>query len=199
MWIVISSFFRSLYYLHHQGAQKIGVIRTSKVLVNLYQSAQHCNPEDSHLQPSAMRASNPNKLWKLRLSWQWWFWWWWLGAGTVWSGWWKSAFRRSLLSSFSILNCWATQTNQWTKKLIKGGVKQRQKALSLPRLDYTCVRNALLEMVNGAVNYNGGMAYANGTSSWKKALTFQSRCCFCWWQIIRQRSCMEGLWLVGFL
>jgi hypothetical protein len=44
-------------------------------------------------------------------------------------------------------------TNQ--KKLGKGGVKRRGEASSLAKLDDSWIRSALLEMVNGALNYNG--------------------------------------------
>jgi hypothetical protein len=43
-------------------------------------------------------------------------------------------------------------TNQPTKKLTKGGVKHRRETSSLARFDHSCVRNALLEMVNVALN-----------------------------------------------
>jgi hypothetical protein len=53
-------------------------------------------------------------------------------------------------------------TNQPTKKLTKGGVLRKRETSSLARFDHSCVRNALLEMVNGALQQNGGCAYANG-------------------------------------
>jgi hypothetical protein len=43
-------------------------------------------------------------------------------------------------------------TNQPTKRLIKGGVRRRRETSSLVRSNHSCVRNALLEMVNGALN-----------------------------------------------
>jgi hypothetical protein len=50
-----------------------------------------------------------------------------------------------------------TPNNQPTKKLTKGGVLCKRKTSSLARFDHSCVRNALLEMVNCAWNYNGGV------------------------------------------
>jgi hypothetical protein len=52
--------------------------------------------------------------------------------------------------------------NQPTKKLNKGGVLRKRDTSSLARLDHSCVRNALLEMVNVPSNYNTGCSYANG-------------------------------------
>jgi hypothetical protein len=43
-------------------------------------------------------------------------------------------------------------TNQPTKRLTKGGVRRRRETSSLARSNHSCVRNALLEMVNGALN-----------------------------------------------
>jgi hypothetical protein len=41
--------------------------------------------------------------------------------------------------------------NQPTKKLTKGGVWRKRQTLSLARFDHSCVRDALLEMVKGAL------------------------------------------------
>jgi hypothetical protein len=41
--------------------------------------------------------------------------------------------------------------NQPTKKLTKGGVLRKRETSCLARFDHSCVRNALLEMVNGAL------------------------------------------------
>jgi hypothetical protein len=49
---------------------------------------------------------------------------------------------------------WTTYTkptNQPTKKLTKGGVFRKIETSSIARFDHSCVRNALLEMVNGAL------------------------------------------------
>jgi hypothetical protein len=43
-------------------------------------------------------------------------------------------------------------TNQPTKRLTKGAVGRRHETSSLARSNHSCVRNALLEMVNGALN-----------------------------------------------
>jgi hypothetical protein len=45
-------------------------------------------------------------------------------------------------------------TNQ-PEKIAKGGVKRSHETFSLARLDHSCILNALLEMVNGALNCNG--------------------------------------------
>jgi hypothetical protein len=42
-------------------------------------------------------------------------------------------------------------TNQPTKKLTKGGVLRKRQTSSLARFDHSCVRNAFLEMVKGAL------------------------------------------------
>jgi hypothetical protein len=42
--------------------------------------------------------------------------------------------------------------NQPTKRLTKGGVRRRRETSSLAGSNRSCVRNALLEMVNGALN-----------------------------------------------
>jgi hypothetical protein len=39
----------------------------------------------------------------------------------------------------------------------KGWVKRKRETSSLARSEHSCVRKALLEMVNFALNYNGGM------------------------------------------
>jgi hypothetical protein len=44
-------------------------------------------------------------------------------------------------------------TNQ-PKRLTKGGVRRMRETSSLARSNHSCVRNALLEMVNGALNWN---------------------------------------------
>jgi hypothetical protein len=41
--------------------------------------------------------------------------------------------------------------NQPTKKLTKGGVLRKLQTSSLARLDHSCARNAVLEMVEGAL------------------------------------------------
>jgi hypothetical protein len=41
--------------------------------------------------------------------------------------------------------------NQPTKKLTKGGVLRKRQTSSLARFNHSCVRDALLEMVNGAL------------------------------------------------
>jgi hypothetical protein len=41
--------------------------------------------------------------------------------------------------------------NQPTKKLTEGGVLRKHQTSSLARFDHSCVRNALLEMVNGTL------------------------------------------------
>jgi hypothetical protein len=43
------------------------------------------------------------------------------------------------------------ETNQPTKKLTKGGVLRKRQTSSLARFNHSCVRNALLEMVKGAL------------------------------------------------
>jgi hypothetical protein len=45
-------------------------------------------------------------------------------------------------------------TAQPTKRLTKGGVRRRRETSSLARSNHSCVRNPLLEMVNGALNWN---------------------------------------------
>jgi hypothetical protein len=47
-------------------------------------------------------------------------------------------------------------TNQPNRKGSKDGVKGRRETSSLARLHNSCVQNALLEMVNGALNCGGG-------------------------------------------
>jgi hypothetical protein len=47
---------------------------------------------------------------------------------------------------------WGQPTNQPTKRLTKGGVRRRRETSSLAGSNHSCVRNALLEMVNGALN-----------------------------------------------
>jgi hypothetical protein len=58
------------------------------------------------------------------------------------------------ISSFSYINLFFPvfqPTNQPTKKLTKGGVLRKRQTRSLARFDHSCVRNALLEMVQGAL------------------------------------------------
>jgi hypothetical protein len=43
------------------------------------------------------------------------------------------------------------KSNQPTKKLTKGGVLRKRQTSSLARFNHSCVRNALLEMVKGAL------------------------------------------------
>jgi hypothetical protein len=67
------------------------------------------------------------------------------------------------------------RTGKPTKKITKGRVKRRREASFLARLGHSCVRNALLEMVDGALNYNGGRTLT-GLLSWPNAaLTCQTR------------------------
>jgi hypothetical protein len=47
---------------------------------------------------------------------------------------------------------WLTVINQSTKKLTTVGVRRRRETSSLIRFNHSCVRKALLEMVNGALN-----------------------------------------------
>jgi hypothetical protein len=65
-------------------------------------------------------------------------------------------------------------TNQ-PKKLTKGGVKRRCQTSSLVRFNHSYILNALLEIVNDALNWNWGFAYANRFASQQKPLTFQAR------------------------
>jgi hypothetical protein len=44
------------------------------------------------------------------------------------------------------------QANQPNKRLTKGGVRRRRETSSLARSNHSCIRNALLEMINGALN-----------------------------------------------
>jgi hypothetical protein len=58
-------------------------------------------------------------------------------------------FQRSVLTPSS--GWWVKPGhNQPTKKLTKGRVRRRRETSSLVRFNHSCVRNALLEMVNGA-------------------------------------------------
>jgi hypothetical protein len=76
-------------------------------------------------------------------------------------------------------------TNELTKKLTEGGDKRRRETSSRVRLDDSCIRNALLGMVKGTLNCNvGGVLKVTGFLSWWKAVTFQTRGCRCWWEII---------------
>jgi hypothetical protein len=45
-----------------------------------------------------------------------------------------------------------SSTNQPTKRLTKGEVRRRRETSSLAGSNHSCVRNALLEMVNGVLN-----------------------------------------------
>jgi hypothetical protein len=62
----------------------------------------------------------------------------------------------TLCLSFSLqrMDCLWGGRDQATEKLTKDSVRRRSKTLSLPRFDNSCVRNALLEMVNVALNRN---------------------------------------------
>jgi hypothetical protein len=68
-------------------------------------------------------------------------------------------------------------TNQPTKKLTKGGVLRKRETSSLARFDHSCVRSALLEMVNGALKLyiTGGVLTLTGFLSWWKAWTFSNQ------------------------
>jgi hypothetical protein len=57
---------------------------------------------------------------------------------------------------------WLESNQPPTRKLTTGGVLHKRQTSSLARFHHSCVRNAFLEMVKGALNYNGGCAYANG-------------------------------------
>jgi hypothetical protein len=48
-------------------------------------------------------------------------------------------------------------TNQPTKKLTKGGVLRKRQTSSLARFNHSCVRDALLEMVKGALKLERGV------------------------------------------
>jgi hypothetical protein len=57
-------------------------------------------------------------------------------------------------------------------KLTKGGVLRNSMTSSLARLDHSCVRNALQEMVYGALSTTTvDVLVLLGFSSWRKALT----------------------------
>jgi hypothetical protein len=59
-----------------------------------------------------------------------------------------------------------------TKKA-KGRILRKRETLSLPRFDRSCIRNALLEMVNSALKLlQGGVLMLVGFLSWQKALSF---------------------------
>jgi hypothetical protein len=78
-------------------------------------------------------------------------------------------FKRSLTASVVRVR----HHHQPTKKLTKGRVKRRREASSRA-IFVSCVRNTLPEMVNVALNCNGGCAYGNGVLSWQKALTYKA-------------------------
>jgi hypothetical protein len=60
-----------------------------------------------------------------------------------------------------------------TKKLTKGGVLRKRQTSSLARFHLPCVQNALLEMVNGALEQKRGVCLTlTGYLSRRKALTF---------------------------
>jgi hypothetical protein len=65
--------------------------------------------------------------------------------------------------------------NQPSKTLTNGGVRRKLETSYLVRFSHSCVINALLEVVNGALKWNCGFAYANGFASQQKALNFQAR------------------------
>jgi hypothetical protein len=93
-----------------------------------------------------------------------------------------------------------SRANQPTKKLTKGRVKRRHETSTLARFDQSCIRNAFLEVVNVATNYNGGAAYANRVLLWPKALICDIRGYCYWWEIIPSGNLLwEGFWLGGFL
>jgi hypothetical protein len=65
--------------------------------------------------------------------------------------------RNVLLSVLGVANFNLRSPNHSTnqpKRLTKGGVRRRRETSSLARSKHSCVRNALLEMVNGALNWN---------------------------------------------
>jgi hypothetical protein len=64
------------------------------------------------------------------------------------------------------------RTNQPTERLTKGGDMRRCETSFLVRFNHSCVLNALLEMVNDALNWNWGFAYSNGFALQQKALPF---------------------------
>jgi hypothetical protein len=75
--------------------------------------------------------------------------------------------------------------NQPTKKLTKGGVLRKRHTSSLARFDHSCVRNALLEMVKGALKLQRGVCLRKrdirrGGRPW----LFQTRGCCYWWEIV---------------
>jgi hypothetical protein len=88
--------------------------------------------------------------------------------------------------------------NQPTKKLTKGGVLHKRQTSSLARFDHSCLRNALLEMVEGASNYNGGCAYAKGnvalTSSHKGLLLLVGDCPIRQRVLCKNNFCWMALW-----
>jgi hypothetical protein len=91
--------------------------------------------------------------------------------------------------------------NQPTKKLTRSGVKCRRETTFLATSDNSCVRNALLDMVNGPWTITGWCACANGVSSWRKILTCQNREYRYWWEIIPAGNfpSWKAFWLDGFL
>jgi hypothetical protein len=62
-----------------------------------------------------------------------------------------------------------------TKWVTKSGVRRRRETSSAVRFNHSCVLNALLEMVEDALNEKWDSAYANLFASQQKALTFQAR------------------------
>lgn len=54
-------------------------------------------------------------------------------------------------------------SNKPTIKLTKGGVLHKRKTSFHARLHHSCVRKALLQMVNRALQLKLGFAYANGS------------------------------------
>jgi hypothetical protein len=79
-----------------------------------------------------------------------------------------------------------------SKELSVGAVKCKRETSTIAMLDHSSIRNALLEMVNSALNYNGGVLMLMWLLSWQKTLTFQTRGYCCWWQIIQDS---EGLYM----
>jgi hypothetical protein len=66
-------------------------------------------------------------------------------------------------------------TIQPTQMLTEGGVLRKRHTSSLARFDRSCVINALLDMVNGALKLNRGCAYANEIFVLAEGLDFFKR------------------------